>query len=341
MSALSLPLPALPALDNSYGALLLGTFAGLMLYGDDSAGDSHNVRFIGSGTRDDPHGYDHALLLCLLSQEFSEPDCSNGWNLLHPLLTGLIMVFAQIFFARRLYLVGPKYKAVVLVAIVFLAGEFGEALRASLNFIFRLISTSIRLGFAAAATIQVFTDKSQEAFYNSVSHWFQRVSTGWLESELHALDEYTGSTDSVLDMLVIYAINTGLVTGVFNILSFSLAAAYPRTFIEGAFNIVTARLYANTFLAVLNSRKLMFTHGVEIFDKVPMGHNIFARANRMATAEQWNVPQLPELLEPPVISIKVTTETEGSNTFGANSVDSELTKPLELTERMGDVGRKP
>lgn len=45
----------------------------------------------------------------------------------------------------------------------------------------------------------------------------------------------------------------------------------------------------------LNSRQLMVTHGVEIFDKVakvPLGRDIFTSAHRMATAEQWNVPRV-------------------------------------------------
>ena len=43
----------------------------------------------------------------------------------------------------------------------------------------------------------------------------------------------------------------------------------------------------------LNSRKLLVSRGIEIFDQgSPLGTNIIARANRLATAERWNVPQV-------------------------------------------------
>lgn len=42
----------------------------------------------------------------------------------------------------------------------------------------------------------------------------------------------------------------------------------------------------------LNSRKMSFTRGMEILDgKVP-GRNIIARANQLAAAECWDVPQV-------------------------------------------------
>ena len=52
----------------------------------------------------------------------------------------------------------------------------------------------------------------------------------------------------------------------------------------------------------------MYSRGIEVFDGDSHGmSNIIARANRLATQERWNVPQIPYGI-PPVINIQVTTE---------------------------------
>lgn len=42
----------------------------------------------------------------------------------------------------------------------------------------------------------------------------------------------------------------------------------------------------------LNSRKMSFTRGMEVLDGKVAGRNIIARANELAAAERWDVPQV-------------------------------------------------
>ena len=48
-----------------------------------------------------------------------------------------------------------------------------------------------------------------------------------------------------------------------------------------------------------------------IFDAGAFGANIIARATRLAAAETWNVPHVPEAVHAGMLDIKVTTEVEG------------------------------
>ena len=61
----------------------------------------------------------------------------------------------------------------------------------------------------------------------------------------------------------------------------------------------------------LNSRTLLVARGVTIFDAGAFGANITARAARLAAAETWNVPHVPEAVHAGMLDIKVTTEVEG------------------------------
>lgn len=45
-------------------------------------------------------------------------------------------------------------------------------------------------------------------------------------------------------------------------------------------------------MSSLNSRKLFLSRGMEILDGKSLGRNIIARANELAVAERWDVPQV-------------------------------------------------
>ncbi|KAL1949739.1 hypothetical protein VTO73DRAFT_8620 [Trametes versicolor] len=111
------------------------------------------------------------------------------------------------------------------------------------------------------------------------------------------------------DRFMLYVVNTGLMTGIINVIPSILATVDPKTFIWAASSYVGTRLYANTLFAVLNSRNLMASRGIEIFGPATLERNIIARANHVATAERWGAPQLP-VSGPAKINIRVTAEME-------------------------------
>ncbi|OJT15073.1 hypothetical protein TRAPUB_8330 [Trametes pubescens] len=59
-------------------------------------------------------------------------------------------------------------------------------------------------------------------------------------------------------------------------------------------------------LSVLNSRKMFLTRGMEILDGKVLGRNIIARANQLAAAERWDVPQVRK----PVYLCRSCTESD-------------------------------
>ena len=102
----------------------------------------------------------------------------------------------------------------------------------------------------------------------------------------------------------------------------------------------------------LNSRKLLVSRGVDVFDAGTFGSGIITRANRIAAVERWNVPQVClsarylrlshlltrtiadtlnlELVQaaddvpPAMIDIKVTTEIEGTDSAAASQADGKV-----------------
>jgi len=62
------------------------------------------------------------------------------------------------------------------------------------------------------------------------------------------------STDSFLTKLVAYVINTGCLTSVFSMIALITVAAMPRNLISVGVGFLIARLYINSYIALLNAR---------------------------------------------------------------------------------------
>ncbi|KAI0788188.1 hypothetical protein C8Q74DRAFT_663961 [Fomes fomentarius] len=80
------------------------------------------------------------------------------------------------------------------------------------------------------------------------------------------------STDSMLEVMILYSINTGLLTGILNLLSLFFAFICPGDLIYIGIGIPCVKLYANTLLAALNSRKSLKDKCAGLFVEVsPFG----------------------------------------------------------------------
>ncbi|TBU43932.1 hypothetical protein BD309DRAFT_69864 [Dichomitus squalens] len=176
-----------------------------------------------------------------------------------------------------------------------------------------------QFGFTIALTYKIFKSSVNEEF----SGGFRWLMNAALATPF-AIDVVFSSTlvvairasrlglrrdDSFLELVIIYVVNTGLLHCAFN------AAAWIVCMATGTasqlffpFQIVSLRLYANSLLSALNSRDL--TRTSTIFDSGAYGMNLIRRLNHRAAAETWNTPQKPD--EPALITIQVTTETEGT-----------------------------
>ncbi|RDX44018.1 hypothetical protein OH76DRAFT_1122946 [Lentinus brumalis] len=314
-SALRDGLLQVPSLANTYGAYLIGTFFGTGLYGFFVHQVYRYARLFPTDTL-----FIRLLILTVMiletihmvftmhtcyyytiSNYFNPAVLNRGiWSLnVIPILVGVNMFISQLFFARRVYLIGKHYRFVVAISMLFFVVE---------------------IAFSVAAVGEVIAISTFDSI-SKVNHLLagtfgaaivgDTLLTGslmWVLSRNRSVE--TRQIEPFIETLNVYIINTGLLHDVLNTVSFIAVLALPHGLIHGSVSIIATRLYGNTLMAVLNSRKLNVSRGIEVLDgEVSM--NIFSRATRLAAQERWNVPQVPDSSAPSVINIQVTTEMGG------------------------------
>ncbi|KAI1785107.1 hypothetical protein LXA43DRAFT_1039677 [Ganoderma leucocontextum] len=170
------------------------------------------------------------------------------------------MVSTQSFFVRRVYVLGRGYRIFVALA-VFLC--------------------FIEMGFFIAATTEAFIIPT----FGGFTHVTWLVSTGstmavtsdviittMLIFALRRSRTGVKRTDSMLDVMIMYSINTGLLTGVFNLLSLLFAFIRPGNLIYIGFAVPGTKMYANTLMAAVNSRRSLAAKGSGMaYDTSPFG----------------------------------------------------------------------
>ncbi|KAI0375301.1 hypothetical protein BV20DRAFT_260929 [Pilatotrama ljubarskyi] len=200
--------PSLPALDNTFGAMFLGTVFGQMLYG---LTVYQTYKYFRLFTKDTPF---HKVLVVtvLLLETFHAVLCihvcyyyvitnyanpvaltKDIWSLrLLTVVTGAAIILSQSFYARRVWLIGRGFRFVVIIAIVLMLGE---------------------AAFTMAATV--------ESFILPTLYDFRQFS--WMVSATR-----TGfkTTDNIIEVLILYMVNTGLLTGIISVIAFVF---YMRT----------------------------------------------------------------------------------------------------------------
>ncbi|KAM5544109.1 hypothetical protein V8D89_002295 [Ganoderma adspersum] len=342
------------ALDGTYGALLLGTFFSLVLYGLILHQTYRYVRL-------HPHDYTYIQVLVALSLilETLHTICTMHFNY-HALVTNyfnpialaktvwsldffvLAGTFSQIttysFFFRRLYFVAGSFKYIALLAVAFLGAD---------------------AGFSIVMTIRVFHLDDPEQFLSVTKHQQYLVHgkfaaaiathiplTGSLIYALYRGQKARKEQKSIMDWCLLYVVNTGfccmagLLVSVFDVIAWILAYAIPGTVWWAALGpIIVKRMFSlpfSTFYFRLNSRRLLTETFIEIFgldSPASSERNFISRAQRLATAERYNAPQLPDRT-PTRIDIKVATEIEE----GDGDTQSRTSHSSAITEGGKAVG---
>ncbi|KAJ3003826.1 hypothetical protein NUW54_g5109 [Trametes sanguinea] len=265
--------PGLPSLTNTFGAILIGSYIGFIIYGLNLYQTYHYYKafpndrlYLKLLVSAKPVGVVLSMetwhtVLCmhtcyhyLVTNFFNPPALLDGcvpinlvcisavsrqsWGnpvgsqsdqtLFSP--QGLSIISCQTFFVRRVYLlVGWRWRLLIAVVIIFLLAE---------------------LGLAIAATIETFLKPTFAQFEHvtwiiSVAFGFSAVAdiilTTVLICALRKCRSGIKSTDSLLDTLIIYAISTGLLTGVFDLLTFIFALVLPNNLIFMGIDIVATK----------------------------------------------------------------------------------------------------
>ncbi|TDL21609.1 hypothetical protein BD410DRAFT_789355 [Rickenella mellea] len=153
----------------------------------------------------------------------------------------IVSAGVQLFFTRRVYIMSQnKYILVILLvltAIHFALGVYFTA-RAFIyhnfaDYLHLVWVPSVGVGSAAVADLIIAT---------SMCYFLRKTRTGF------------GRTDTLITKLMMYSINTGLLTSIFATVSVILYGTMPNNLVWMCFYWILGKLYINSFLAMLNSR---------------------------------------------------------------------------------------
>ncbi|KAI0327373.1 hypothetical protein GY45DRAFT_1373256 [Cubamyces sp. BRFM 1775] len=263
-----LQLPAtIPSLDSTLGAWLLGTFFGILLQGTVY---HQTYRYFRLYPKDPTYLKIwvtvvvvietlntaltmHASYVYLIRNYFNPLSLlgSPVWSLSSlPIPGSLAAVVSQSFFARRIYLINRRYTVVAIAAMLCFFAFSGFYIAFSVKL---LQSRNLFEGLKGSwlASTGSCLAMTGDFLVTSVLIYALRTSRNGIKR-----------TNTILDLLIAYAISTGLIICVFNVLNIAFSLAFPDNLIYTAFSIVLTKLYANTLLVALNTRSSLVQRGI-------------------------------------------------------------------------------
>ncbi|KAI0648809.1 hypothetical protein C8Q79DRAFT_474052 [Trametes meyenii] len=249
---------ALPLLDNTYGAILLGTFFNIILCGV----EFHQAYQYARGYFDDTNlmrffvvfvmivdtlGTALSVHMCywfLITNYFTPRLITGVWSMKSLGISDTVTALTcQCFFARRVYhFVGKRFRFLLWFIIVLILGE-------------------LALGSISYIEIFIVPDYlvyRKYAWCGSAAYALAAVADVMLTSililELHRSRTGFKRTDSAIDVLIAYAVTTGLLTTLFNVYCAVIALVEPDNWVYIASDNFSTKLYVTSVLAALNSR---------------------------------------------------------------------------------------
>ncbi|CAA7263612.1 unnamed protein product [Cyclocybe aegerita] len=255
-------LPAIPSLDNTYGAIFIGMVIAAGLWGITTA----QTYWYYTTYQKDPIGWKllvatvwtldtvHQALISYLIYQYMITHYFDPLALDQVIPTFSIQAvfeiaptfFVQCFFLMRIWrLSRGKFKWVlILLPSVFIAGK----LVVGLVWVARVVTrTSVTDSNARDGQLVKWAQGSAMAA--------DVLLAGTMVFLLYSSRTGMSHTNMTINKLMLYAINTGVVTGLCAIATLVCVVAFPNTFIYGLFYFCIGRLYVNSMLASLNARK--------------------------------------------------------------------------------------
>ncbi|KAH9933610.1 uncharacterized protein BXZ73DRAFT_100997 [Epithele typhae] len=292
-------LDALPSLEPTFGAMLVGSFLSFILFGvsllqgytyarNHYSDPIHIIALVALVVLlDTTHMVliAHAAYYYLVSHYFDPVHLQLAvWslNLLTP-IGAAIACATQMFFARRVSLISFRYKFVAGVSAVCSAGTAACSVVLTVK--------AFQSGSTSFAT--------EELPLRSILFSCATVTAVSLTLEAHTVSEF----------ITHYVVNTGIVILIADLTTLILTFALPGTLYWSIFYLISIRLDSITLLSVLNSRKLLFTE-LNILGGNTVIIDALSHRDRLAQVARYNVPQLPSETPPSIIDIRVTTEME-------------------------------
>ncbi|KAL1949891.1 hypothetical protein VTO73DRAFT_8772 [Trametes versicolor] len=263
--------------DETFGALLIGTYIGLTLFGLTVYQTVRYLRMYATDVQrlkvtvitvfltDTTHSIlcIHLCYYYLVTSQSNRALLDDGvWSirLITP-LTSIIVIVVQAFYARRIYVMGSQYKIPLFIVMALMLGE----------------AITVMVTIVESFIIPTFSHWKSHAWLTALPYAFSLATDVILTSTLililHKSRTGMRRTDSLLNVLIVYTINTGLLTSTLGIFCVVFATE-PQRFYYIALNMPVTKSYANSMLAVLNSRRALAERAQDIRDLGTFGMTV-------------------------------------------------------------------
>ncbi|KAI0721989.1 hypothetical protein C8T65DRAFT_172207 [Cerioporus squamosus] len=156
---------------------------------------------------------------------------------------GFTGVMVQSFFAARIYKLSGKKMWLVIPVVLMIAGEFSVSMAYSAKALQMVFFSELVEIKALSLSINIFAAAGDVLIALILCIILQFSKTGFERS------------NTLINKLIIFSVNTGLLTSICACMSLITILALPDTFVYIFFFFLIGRLYANSLMATLNARK--------------------------------------------------------------------------------------
>ncbi|KAK7062070.1 hypothetical protein R3P38DRAFT_686082 [Favolaschia claudopus] len=170
----------------------------------------------------------------------------NIWSLnIGVFVTNFIVLIVELYLARKVFILSRRNAYLTGIIILLSLNYFGFEIAVQVRSfqLKRLVLshdikwiTSVALASASVADMLIAL---------SLSYYLRKSRTG------------IKTTDSLVNKLILYAMSTGLLTGICVLIDMICFLAMPGNLVHVAFNIVSGKLYTNSLLVSLNFREVI------------------------------------------------------------------------------------
>ncbi|KAJ7814051.1 hypothetical protein B0H13DRAFT_2140682 [Mycena leptocephala] len=166
----------------------------------------------------------------------------NGYMKIQMDVGAILSTLVQLFYAFRIYIISNKSLVFPVIIAVCAFANLGMAI------------TTIQKAFQVKVFSQARADIPYYTSSMSIEAFCDVLVAGAMS--YHLLRNKTGfkQTHKAINLLVAYSLNNGAIVMVFAICDLATFVASPSTLIHEPFYLVLVRLYALSFMSILNSR---------------------------------------------------------------------------------------
>ncbi|KAI0801433.1 hypothetical protein C8Q74DRAFT_491612 [Fomes fomentarius] len=163
--------------------------------------------------------------------------------LIEVLIQGLTGLFVQSFFLVRIWKLGGKRLYLVIPVAMLIVAEFSVSTAYTIQALQLQTFAELVHVRALSLLINIFAAAADVAIAAILCTILHTSRTGFHRSNL------------LINRLIVFSVNTGLLTSICACMSLITILALPNTFVYITFFFLIGRLYSNSLMATLNSRK--------------------------------------------------------------------------------------